>query len=654
LITRRDGLTGVSANGPPDGDDDSLEEFREAAENPMWELFKRYAPGHRWKMGVGVVTSVFAQVTGAFPALVLGVAIDALFADTTAYRLPLVPAAVIPETTTGQYVFTAAVVGAAFAIGAGLTWLNGYLWNRIAQDVQHQIRTDTYDLVQELELAFFDENQTGEVMSILNNDVNQLENFLSQDLQGGVRIAMLVVVLGGIMLYLNWQLALVTLVMVPLLAGASYWFVETIEPKYGAVRSSVGALNARLENNIGGIKVIKSFNREPFESERVTDASADYRDANWDAITTRIKFFPSLQLVTAFGYMVTFLVGGAVVLFGPFGPFTNALTVGGLVPFLLYSRRMMYPMRQFGQIVNNYKYAYAAGERIVGLMNDPRTVPEADDPVEPDGVRGRVEFDDGGFGYPGTDDDERVLAGVSFAVEPGEMVGLVGPTGAGKTTLIKLLMRLYDVDEGSVRIDGHDVRELSLESLRDHIGYVGQDPYLFHGTVRENIAYGRDDTDEATLREAIRRAGALEFVEELPDGLDTVVGERGVKLSGGQRQRISIARALLPDPDVLVLDEATSHVDNETEVLIQEGLRDIVADRTTFAIAHRLSTVRDADRILVMDDGELLETGGHDELLAEDGLYANLWRVQVGEVDALPEAFLERAAERERVGLGDD
>jgi ATP-binding cassette subfamily B protein len=294
-------------------------------------------------------------------------------------------------------------------------------------------------------------------------------------------------------------------------------------------------------------------------------------------------------------------------------------------------------MRQFGQVLNNYQYAYAAAERVVGLLRDPDRIDDRDGGVELQKIAGAVEYDDVVFSYDG---EETVIDGVSIDVEPGETVGLVGRTGAGKTTLTKLLMRLYDPDEGSVRLDGHDVRELDLRSLRSHLGYVSQEPFLFGGTVRENVAYGQRDVDEADLESALGKAGALEFVQELSDGLDTVVGERGVKLSGGQRQRLAIARAILEDPSLLILDEATSHVDNETEVVVQRNVSEMAADRTTFVIAHRLSTVRDADRIVVLEDGRVEEVGSHQQLLERDGLYADLWRVQVGEVDALPEGFV--------------
>jgi ATP-binding cassette subfamily B protein len=487
-------------------------------------------------------------------------------------------------------------------------------------------------------------------MSVLNNDVNQLESFFTNDLNTGIRISVLVVGVAAFTLYLNWQLAIVGMVSIPVLAVASYVFVRKIGPKYGRVRGSVGGLNSRLENNIGGIEVVKTYGRESFERDRVEEASEEYLEANWDAITTRIKFFPSLRVITGFGYVLTFLVGGYWLLFGPPLFFSGGLTLGTLTAILLYSRRYLWPMRQFGNVINNYQYAFAAAERIVGLM-DHHGVARDDDRVDLGGVAGRVEYEDVTFRYLGADEDS--TRSVSFTAEAGDFVGLVGPTGAGKTTLLKLLLCLYEPREGTIRLDGHDVEDVSLSSLRDHIGYVSQEPYLFHGTVAENVAYGLE-ADEEEVVEALSMVDAMEFVADLPEGIHTTVGERGVKLSGGQRQRVAIARAILEDPDILVLDEATSHVDNETEMLIQRSLDALTAERTTFAIAHRLSTVRDADRILVMDEGRIVEQGSHEELLDRDGLYANLWGVQIGEIDALPDEFVERTAERERAGLDDD
>jgi len=633
-------------------DADAFDELRERTDRPMWQLFSEYGRGYVPEFVLGGVASVLARFIELIPALILGVAIDALFVGDEQFALPLIPDSVIPVTRAGQFWFAVGLVGAVYVGTATLSWVNSWAWNRFAQHLQHEVRVDTYDVVQRLGMSFFDEKQTGEVMSVLNNDVNRLESFLTNDLNAGIRITVLVIGVASLMLWLSWQLAIVALLAIPVLAVASYLFVQVIGPKYGRVRSAVGQLNSRLENNIGGIEVIKSYGRESFERDRVGDASEEYLDANWDAITTRIKFFPTLRIITGMGYVLTFLVGGYWLLFGPPLLFSGEIRIGILTTMLLYARRFLWPMRQFGNVVNNYRYAFAAAERVVGLMNDPQTIEDDDDAIDIDGVEGRVEYEDVTFRYPGADEDS--VTDAAFTAEAGDFVGLVGPTGAGKTTLLKLLMRLYDPREGTIRVDGHDVQDVTLSSLREHVGYVSQEPYLFHGTIKENVAYGLDAEDDDEIREALRMAGAMEFVEDLPAGIDTTVGERGVKLSGGQRQRVAIARAILEDPEILVLDEATSHVDNETEVLIQRSLEALTAERTTFAIAHRLSTVRDADTILVMEDGQIVERGTHEDLLADQGLYANLWSVQVGEVDALPEEFIERTAEREPMGVGDD
>jgi ATP-binding cassette subfamily B protein len=633
--------------GNGDAGDDEFADLRKEDVNAIWRLFREYGRAQFPQFAVGGLASVLQMTMELVPAFVLSVAIDSLFFDTRPFSLPFVPGGWLPGDVGGQFLLAGGLVAGAYALNSLLGWLNSYMWNSFSQHFQHEVRVDTYDAMQRRETDFFDNKQTGEVMSVLNNDVNQLEGFLTNNLNSLITIVVRCGGMGLVMLLINWRLALIPVAAIPLLGYASHRFVEVIHPKYQDVRSAVGLLNSRLENNVGGIETVKAFSTEAFETDRVSDASRDYLDAQWDAITTRILFFPTLQAVTAAAYVSVFLVGGWWVVTGtpPHPFFSGAMSAGTLVLFLNYSRRFVYPMRQMGQIINGYQYAQAAGERIVGLLDMEPRVADAPDARELDGVEGGVEFDGVDFSYrdESGEPEEEVLHDVSFTAEPGDYVGLVGPTGAGKSTTMKLLLRFYDPDAGTVRLDGTDVRDVTLRSLRESVGYVSQEPYLFYGSVRENVAYGLPDADPDDVREAAELAGAHEFVADLEDGYDTMVGERGVKLSGGQRQRIALARAILRDPDVLVLDEATSHVDNETEAVIQNSLEDLIADRTTFAIAHRLSTVRNADQILVMDDGEIVERGTHDDLLERGGLYANLWNVQVGEVEALPREFVDRS-----------
>ena len=627
----------------PVEDDDPFEAQREATDSPMRRLFATYGRDNLGYFLVGLVGSVAARVLDLLPPLLLGYALDAVVRDDKAFGAPFVPDAWLPGTREGQLVLVASVIAVTFVGGAVFHWFRNWGWNAFAQHIQHAIRTDTYDKMQRLNMEFFADKQTGEMMSVLSNDVNRLERFLNEGMNSSFRMGVMVVGIAGILLALNWQLAIIALLPIPLIGYFTYRFVETIQPKYKDVRSSVGQLNSRLENNLGGIQVIKTSNTEPYESERVDDTSRDYFDANWEAIGVRIRFFPGLRILAGVGFVVTFAVGGLWVVTGTGpGPLTGDLTVGEFVTFILLTQQFVWPLAQFGMIINMYQRAVASSARIFGLMDEPARIeedPDAEDVVVTDG---RVEYDDVTFGY----DEETILEDVSFEVDGGDTLALVGPTGAGKSTVLKLLLRMYDVDEGAVRVDGQDVRDVTIQSLRQSIGYVSQETFMFYGTVRENLTYGAFDATEEEVIEAAKAAEAHEFITNLPDGYDTEIGERGVKLSGGQRQRLSIARAILRDPEILVLDEATSDVDTETEMLIQRSLDRLTADRTTFAIAHRLSTIKDADEIVVLDEGSVTEKGTHEELLASDGLYAHLWGVQAGEIDELPETFVERARRR--------
>ncbi|WP_254522663.1 ABC transporter ATP-binding protein [Natrinema caseinilyticum] len=638
-------------------EDDPFEEQREEVENPMKRLFFEYGSNYLGAATIGVIASIFARILDLLPALMLGVAIDAVIRQEVGYveAFPIggsLVAPSVPEGRLAQFWLTIGIIASAFLLSAIFHWTRNWGFNTFAQHVQHDVRTDTYDEMQRLNMGFFADKQTGEMMSILSNDVNRLEKFLNDGMNSMFRLVVMVLGIGGLLVAINWQLALIALLPVPLIAVFTYLFIQTIQPKYAQVRSTVGKVNSRLENNLGGIQVIKSSTTETYESDRVEDVSQEYLDANWSAIRTRIKFFPGLRVLAGIGFVITFLVGGLWVIDGPPGPFSGELRTGMFVVFILYTQRFIWPMAQFGQIINMYQRARASSARIFGLMDQPNRVDEEPDAPDLEVTEGRVAYDDVAFGYDG---DETIIEGIDVAVEGGETVALVGPTGAGKSTVLKLLLRMYDVDDGAIRIDGQNIEDVTLRSLRESLGYVSQDTFLFYGSVAENITYGTFDADREDVVEAAKMAEAHEFIQNLPDGYDTEVGERGVKLSGGQRQRISIARAILRDPDILLLDEATSDVDTETEMLIQRSIDDLAADRTTFAIAHRLSTIKDADHILVLEGGEIAERGSHEDLLANDGLYSHLWGVQAGEIDELPQEFIERAQRRQaRTEVGDD
>lgn len=618
-------------------DETPFDAYRERVDRPLARLFGAYGRDRLGWFAVGMVANFLARAGALLPPLLLGIAIDSIFVGEQAFSIPLVPDAWLPTATVAQFWFVIAVVAGAFLTTAVFTWIYGVTANLFAHGVMHTVRVDCFEKMQDLDMAFFDDKQTGEVMAVLNNDTQNLERFLDDALMNSMRLLVMTGGIAAILFSLNWQLAIVTLVAVPAMGLFTLWFMRAVEPRYVSQRSAVGNLNTRLENSIAGIDLTKATASERFEIGRVRDASKRLFDDTIAVLKLSYFYRPGMELLAGLAFVSTFLVGGLWLTTGTApGPLTGDLSVGDFVVFLFMTQRIVDPLAEVSNIVDQYENAKASSERVFGLMGISAGIDDPDEPVDIDPVGGHIHFEGVSFSYSSEladGEDEKVLHEFSFEADSGEMVALVGPTGAGKSTALKLAMRLYDVDSGSVRVDGTDVRDVRVGDLRSAIGYVGQDTFLFDGTIADNIRYGSFDESDEAVREAAHAAQAHEFITDLPDGYDTRVGERGVKLSGGQRQRIAIARVVLADPPILILDEATSAVDTETELAIQESIEELAADRTTLAIAHRLSTITEADEILVVEDGEIVERGDHDDLLARDSRYAALWSVQAGVVD---------------------
>jgi ATP-binding cassette, subfamily B, bacterial len=505
----------------------------------------------------------------------------------------------------------------------GLESLSNYgydlLWRNLAQNMQHDLRLDAYTHLQELEAVYFEEQTTGSLIAILSDDVNQLEHFLNTIANHIIQlISSILILMVGAFFVLPTEIALASMLPMPLILIGSLRYQRLLEPRYDRVREQVGDLNTRLENNISGILTIKSFTAEAYERERLKAESNAYRRNNAKAIRLSAGFIPLIRILVLIGFTTLLVMGGISV-------FSERLSIASYSMALILIQQLLWSLVDLGEIFDSYQRAMASTRRIMDLLDMPVQIQTGG--IRLSVVEGEVDFEHVIFSYPGRDP---ILIDLSLHIPAGKTTAIVGATGSGKSTLVKLLLRLYDVNAGRITIDGVDIHDLNTQDLRRSIGLVSQDIFLFHGTVADNIAYGTFDATEQEIMTAAKIAEAHEFIAQLPQGYHTMVGERGQKLSGGQRQRLAIARAVIKNPAILILDEATSSVDNETEAAIQRSLAHITCGRTTIAIAHRLSTIRHADCIYVMESGRFIESGTHKQLLERNGTYAKLWSVQSG------------------------
>jgi len=597
-----------------------------ATSNSMLNLYTHYGRTHHFHIFCGIIGTLLGRFSGLLPALFLGLTIDLVFFDQGLPSSYIFSSQLNSLSPSSTLILFSGIIALSFFLGAVSMWIGDRGWNAFAQEIQHALRTDTYDALQSLSMDFFEDSRTGELLSIINNDVNQLEDFLSTSFSDALRLVVMVIGVGFILFLLNPELTIVAMFPVPIIAILAYLFVRNIHPKYVSMRSSVGGLTSRLEDNLSGIEVINTESTKPYEKGRVSDSSSEYYNTNWAAISTRIKFFPLVTIITGIGFVLTFTVGGLWVLSGPPLGFSRPLTPGTFVTFVIYVQQFVWPIAQFGQIVDTYQRAKASNSRIFDLLNQSSSIVESPEAVDFSSSNVTLNFNQVSFRYPSL--ENYVLKDISFQLKKGETLGIVGASGSGKTTLVKLLARLYDVDEGSICIEDQNIQEMTLSSLRKSIAYVSQDSYLFSGTLRENIKYGQNDATEQQIIKAAKTARIHEFISTLPDGYDTQIGERGVTLSGGQRQRVALARALVKQSPIFVIDEATRYLDTETESNIRESLSNSSPDRITIVISHRLASIHNSNKIIVLEDGKITTSGTHEDLLQNSPMYASLWKIQ--------------------------
>ena len=592
---------------------------------------RRYARGERRAIWLAILCSITNKLLDLAPPYLIALAVDVVVQR----EASLLGRLGVPDVTAQLWVL-AIVTIVVWGFESLFEWWLGILWRNLAQRLQHSLRLDAYGHVQRLDLSYFEDRSTGGLVAVLNDDVNQLERFLDGGANDLIQLGVTAIATIITFFIASPTLAWIAMAPLPFVIWGSLLFQRRVAPRYGDVRETSGLLASQLSGNIGGIATVKSYTAEAFEEARIREESVEYVESNRRAIRMSAAFSPLIRMVIVLGFGATVVYGGKLTLDG-------TLDVGTYSLLTFLTQRLLWPFTRLGQVLDLYQRGMASAARIFDVLGTPIVIVDGATPLDDRTARGEVRFDGVTFSYvPG----HPVLRDVSLAFAAGKTTAIVGSTGGGKTTVLKLLLRLYDTGagrstlEGSISIGGVNVRDLRLGDLRRAIAVVSQDVFLFHGTVAENIAYGAVGADcegsrltvpRERIEAAAKLAEAEEFIVRLPNGYDTLVGERGQKLSGGQRQRIAMARAILKDAPILVLDEATSSVDNETELAIQRSLATVCRDRTTIVIAHRLSTVRHADRIHVLDEGRLVESGTHGELVAHGGLYASLWRIQTGD-----------------------
>lgn len=585
-----------------------------AGSKPMQKLF-RFLKDYKAPLYLASSSSIINKIVDLMPPFLTAWLIDSVSGAPPKWLNDYFPNSSIWQ----QVIIICLVLVLAFFMEGLTEWIFKRNFMQLAQRVQHDLRNKTYAKLQKKKLSFFESARTGNLLSILNDDINQLERFLNNSFNEILQLITLFIFAGYSLFERDWVLGLVGITPIPFILIGSFYYQRKISPYYKEVRESVGGLSSRLENNISGILVIKSFGTEKFEEKRVDESSKEYLEANYKAIKLSALYVPIIRMFIAWGLAATLALGAYWVIYQP-----GRFSLGGIAFFAMMIQRILWPVTRLGSIFDEFERAKASARRVFGLLDNQVDVQEDAGTHTSDTIQGEIQLKEVDFAYS---NGIPILKNISLDIPAGSTFGIMGVTGSGKTTFIKVLLRLYEVTGGQILLDGKNIKDWTLEAFRSAFSLVSQEVYLFHGSILENLVYGNKASKEEAIK-AAKQVDLHHFIEQLPEKYDSIVGERGIKLSGGQKQRISIARAILKDSPILILDEATSAVDSRTEQIIQDQIQRLSKTRTCIIIAHRLSTIQHADQIILLQDGSIKEHGNHDKLMKEDGMYAKMFRMQ--------------------------